>query len=185
MIRLAPLVGAVLSNPDLERYLGFMRKLFSNGLVLVAGVVSLPATSSHADTAKPQSAEIRKHDRRLQSLRNFFRRRNCPAAAVSNAFLEASDANALDWRLLPSISFIESTGGKWARNNNLFGWDSGRAAFSSAIDSIRSVAFTLANSTLYKNKDVDGILRTYNPSADYAGKVKSVMRCIAPTANQD
>jgi hypothetical protein len=162
-----------------------MRKLFSNGLVLVAGVVSLPATGSQTDSPKPASAEIRKHNRRLQSLRNFFRKRNCPAAAVSAAFLEAAEANALDWRLLPSISFIESTGGKSAKNNNLFGWDSGRAAFGSAIESIRSVAYTLANSALYRNKDVDGILRTYNPSADYPGKVKSVMRCIAASESLD
>ena len=51
---------------------------------------------------------------------------------------------ALDWRLLPSLSFVESSGGKAARNNNLFGWDSGRAAFSSAAAGIRAVASSLS-----------------------------------------
>jgi hypothetical protein len=78
---------------------------------------------------------------------------------------------------------VETTGGKAARNNNLFGWDSGRAAFSSAAAGIRAVAASLANSALYRNKDVDGILRTYNGSAGYARRVKDVMRRIAPSVD--
>ena len=165
-----------------------MRKLFSNGLAVFAGVVSLPLPTTYAGTAKPVTAEYRSkpdNDPRLACLRAFFLGNNCPAAELSPAFLEASDAYALDWRLLPSISFVESTGGKSARNNNIFGWDSGRAVFSSALDCIRSVAYSLAHSHLYKYKNVDGILRTYNPNADYARKVKSVMLLIAPSESLD
>jgi hypothetical protein len=161
-----------------------MRKMFSNGMVVMAGVVSLPLGGSHADSAKPAQAEYR-NDPRLPTLRTFFEKSQCPAAAFAGTFLEAADANNLDWRLLPSISFVESTGGKCARNNNLFGWDEGRAAFRSAIESIHAVAFSLANSALYKRKDVDGILRTYNPSADYAAKVKSVMRRLERPAGNN
>lgn len=165
-----------------------MRKLFSNGLVVIAGVVSLPIPSTHADSAKTPSAEHRRQperDPRLARLRSFFKRSQCPAADHSPTFLEAADKNELDWRLLPSISFIESTGGKAARNNNIFGWDSGRAGFISMDACIHSVAFALGNSNLYRDKDVDGILRTYNPDAEYVGKVKSVMRQIAPRENVD
>lgn len=165
-----------------------MRKLFSNGLVIVAGVVSLPMPGVHADAAKAESAEYRHQpdrDPRLAYLRSFFSQGNCPAEALSAAFLEAADANDLDWRLLPSISFVESTGGKAARHNNIFGWDSGRAGFVSMNASIHSVAHSLANSDLYRDKDVDGILKTYNPNAGYAGKVKSVMRRIAQAENVD
>jgi hypothetical protein len=161
-----------------------MRKLLSNGLVFVAGIVSLPIASTHADSTKP--AEHRKqNDSRLASLRAFFNKSHSPASSLSPAFLEAADTYGLDWRLLPSISFIESTGGKSAKNNNLFGWDSGRAAFTSGLACIRSVAFSLATSKLYRHKDVDGILKTYNANADYAGKVKSVMRNIAATQQAD
>ena len=155
---------------------------------MFAGVVSLPVSGTHADSAKPATAEHRHEpvrDSRLASLRSFFAQGNCPAAQLSPVFLAASDANDLDWRLLPSISFVESTGGKSARNNNLFGWDSGRAAFSSASACIHSVASSLANSALYRDKDVDGILRTYNGSAGYARKVKEVMRRIAPVERVD
>lgn len=161
-----------------------MRKLLSNGLAVFAGVVSMP-TGTHADSAKPAAAEHRNEpkDSRLAFLRAFFERGKCPAAKLAPIFLEAADMYALDWRLLPSLSFVETSGGKAARNNNLFGWDSGRAAFSSAAAGIRAVASSLAHSALYRNKDVDGVLKTYNGSAGYARRVKDVMRRIAPAVD--
>jgi hypothetical protein len=90
-----------------------------------------------------------------------------------------ADEYALDWRLLPSLSFVESTGGKTGLFNNLFGWDSGRAHFDSPRAAIRSVGSHLAQSALYRSKSLDEILATYNPNQDYAQKVKSVMRQIA------
>jgi len=163
-----------------------MRKLLSNGLAVFAGVVSLPVNGVTADSAQTATAEHRSEpvkDPRLAFLRAFFEQGHCPAAKLSPIFLEAADMYALDWRLLPSLSFVETSGGKAARNNNLFGWDSGRAAFSSAAASIRAVASSLAHSRLYRHKDVDGILKTYNGSAAYVHKVKDVMRRIAPVAD--
>jgi flagellum-specific peptidoglycan hydrolase FlgJ len=93
--------------------------------------------------------------------------------------VEAADRYDLDWRLLPSISYVESTGGKSAPNNNLFGWDSGRAQFASPAASIHEVGYQLSHSALYRDKDTDGILATYNSDAEYAAKVKLVMRSIA------
>jgi len=159
-----------------------MRKLFSNGLAVFAGVVSLPAPGTQAASAPQPAAEHRHEpkDSRLTCLRAFFSQGHCPAAELSSVFLEASDTYGLDWRLLPSLSFLETTGGKWAPHNNLFGWDSGRAVFSSAAESIRSVAHALAKSALYKGRDVDGILKLYNQNdAAYARRVKEVMRRIA------
>jgi len=163
-----------------------MRKLLSNGLAVFAGVVSLPVAGTPAESAKPATAEHRNEpakDPRLAFLRAFFEQGNCPAAKLSPVFLDAADMYALDWRLLPSLSFVETSGGKAARNNNLFGWDSGRAAFSSAAASILAVASSLAHAALYRNKDVDGILKTYNGSVGYGRRVKEVMRRIAPAAD--
>ena len=55
-----------------------------------------------------------RRDPRLKSLRSFFDKANCPAWKYSAVFLEAADTYDLDWRLLPSISYVESTGGKSA-----------------------------------------------------------------------
>src|SRR5215472_10913618 len=150
-----------------------MIRLVTGGLAVFAGVVSLNAPK----TPTPDYSS----DSRLTALRAFFQKGACPAVQYAHDFIEAADRYALDWRLLPSISYVESTGGKSARNNNLFGWDSGKAQFSSPAAGIHEVGYRLATSALYRDKDLDGVLTTYNPDASYAEKVKSVMRQIAPT----
>ena len=81
--------------------------------------------------------------------------------------------------MLPSISYVESTGGKFARNNNFFGWDSGKAHFDSPVQAIHWVGYRLSHSNPYRSKDLDGLLASYNPDAEYPAKVKLVMRRIA------
>jgi hypothetical protein len=152
-----------------------VRKLLSSGLALFAGVVCLPAPGMlHGEQKAPVA------DHRLARLQAFFGKSDCPAKAYSDDFLAAADRYDLDWRLLPSISYVESTGGKSARNNNLFGWDSGRAAFATARQGISEVGYRLTHSHLYRSKNLDQLLATYNPSGEYAQKVKSVMAQIAP-----
>ena len=156
-----------------------MKKLFTRGLVVIAGMVSLPLAVSPQHTQTVPAADYRS-DPRLQALRKFFAKFDCPAWKYAATFLEAADDYDLDWRLLPSISYLESTGGKAARNNNLFGWDSGRAHFPSPVAGIHTVGFRLAHSGQYRDKNLDELLETYNPNVEYAAKVKSVMRRIAP-----
>jgi len=156
-----------------------MRKLLSSGLVMFAGMVSAPSGVSTCQTIHRPAPDYR-HDRRFGLLQRFFNRWECPARALSHVFLEAADDYDLDWRLLPSLSWVESTGGKQARHNNMFGWDSGRASFTSLSAGIHTVGYYLSKSDLYRDKSIDEILSTYNPDAEYARKVKSVMRQIAP-----
>jgi hypothetical protein len=156
-----------------------MRRLLSGGLA-VLGIVVLPVKISTRQVHPVQVADYHS-DPRLESLKRFFQKTACPAFRYASAFLEAADIYDLDWRLLPSISYVESTGGKAAQNNNWFGWDSGRAHFATATAGIHEVGYQLTHSELYRDKDVDDILATYNPSSDYAAKVKSVMRQIAPS----
>jgi hypothetical protein len=158
-----------------------MRRLLSGGLA-VLGIVVLPLKISNRQVHPVPVADYR-GDPRLESLERFFQKAACPALRYASEFLEAADIYDLDWRLLPSISYVESSGGKAAQNNNWFGWDSGRARFASATDGIHQVGYQLTHSELYRDKDVDAILATYNPSSEYAVKVKSVMRQIAPWSN--
>jgi hypothetical protein len=156
-----------------------MRILLSSGLVF-AGMVSIPYGVTPSAGFREPVPDVR-HDPRLQTLRDFFDRFDCPASEYSEHFIQAADNYSLDWRLLPSISYVESTGGKAARNNNFFGWDSGKAQFSSPRAAIYTIGYRLATSHLYRGKNLDNVLATYNPNADYARKVKSVMRRISPT----
>ena len=93
-------------------------------------------------------------------------------------FLVAADQNELDWRLLPSISIIESSGGKDYTNNNVFGWDSCKERFSSVRAGIHYVAAQLGKSSRYKGKNVDRKLQIYNPLPEYSQRVKAVMRAM-------
>jgi hypothetical protein len=156
-----------------------MFKLFSSGLAVFAGMVSIPIAVAPQRPPATPPADYRE-DSRLNLLRDFFEKQDCPAQYYIQEFLDAADRYDLDWRLLPSLAYIESTGGKAARNNNLFGWDSGRAQFSTPIAGIHEVGYRLTHSVLYKDKDLDGVLATYNPDADYPRKVKAVMLQIAP-----
>jgi hypothetical protein len=115
-------------------------------------------------------------DPRAVRIKKFFEKNGCPLSNLASQFVHEADANALDWRLLPSITFIESSGGKYYQNNNVFGWNSCRTRFPSVRAGLHLVASTLGSSTLYRDKSTDGILRTYNPSAAYAYRVKSIMQ---------
>jgi hypothetical protein len=156
-----------------------MKKLVSRGVVFLAGAVSLPVSMPQP---LPGHAFVGyRQDPRLNILRRFFAEIGCPALRYAPAFLEAADDFALDWRLLPSLSYVESTGGKAARNNNFFGWDSGRAKFSSPAAGIQTVAYRLSHGERYHDKTLDEKLAIYNPKSGYARKVKSIMRRIAPS----
>jgi hypothetical protein len=158
-----------------------MRRLFASGMVVFAGMVSAPP-STPPSQASSQPAPDYRDDPRFETLTAFFHKADCPAEKYSAEFLKAADANALDWRLLPSLSFVETTGGKGIRNNNLFGWDSGRAHFPSPAAGIHAVGYQLRHSSVYRNKKLDRLLALYNPGAEqYAENVKSVMRRISPT----
>ena len=145
-------------------------------ILLVAGLLAAPFTTSVQEyRAQPP---VDKNDPRLARLKKYFAARDCPLKDSAQDFLLAADQNALDWRLLPSISMIESSGGKDYKNNNVLGWDSCKERFSSVRAGIHYVAAQLGKSSRYKGKDVDRKLRIYNPLPEYSQRVKAVMRSI-------
>ncbi len=144
--------------------------------LLVAGLLAVPATVSVQQyNASPT---VKQTDPRLSKLQKYFGDRDCPLREAARDFLIAADQNHLDWRLLPSISIIESSGGKYYGNNNVFGWGSAKEKFSSVRAGIHYVAAQLGKSRRYKGKDIDGKLQMYNPLPEYSQRVKAVMRAI-------
>ncbi len=160
----------------------------SKHLVVAAGLLAVPATIQFERPAKALPSQKPTDqsgptDLRSVRLRQFFCSLHCPIQDLAEDFVEAADDNRLDWRLLPSISVIESGGGKAYKNNNLFGWDNGLQPFLSVRAGIHNVAFKLGKSALYRNQDALGKLKLYNPSEEYVGKVAAVMQMISPAAN--
>jgi hypothetical protein len=142
-----------------------------------------PAPTSSSVAPQPAVAAPAKADRRTVRLAKFFCRLRCPVSDLAQEFVTAADENRLDWRLLPSISVIESGGGKAFRNNNILGWSNGGQVFPSIGSGIRTVAYKLGRSPLYRNRDSFGKLLVYNPNPEYAVKVEDVMKQISPVVN--
>lgn len=118
-------------------------------------------------------------DPRLTRVRQFFDRCRSPLSEFAEDFIRAADENHLDWRLLPSISLVESGAGKRYAHNNIFGWAQ-TARFPSVRAAIHAVASHLGTSRLYRNKTIPDVLKTYNPKPGYHVCVEAVMRTLGP-----
>src|ERR1700737_3643413 len=116
-------------------------------ILLIAGLLVAPCGISLGQYQPHPTVDFK--DPRLSRLKQFFAERGCPLSEAAVDFLIAADQNHLDWRLLPSISMIESSGGKDYRNNNVFGWDSSREKFTSVRAGIHYVAAQLGKSRSY------------------------------------
>ncbi|MEA3357141.1 MAG: hypothetical protein U9Q67_01790 [Patescibacteria group bacterium] len=114
---------------------------------------------------------------RADRIRDFYSRWNAPMASSADYIVEVSDNFGLDWRLIPAISVIESSGGNYCfRSYNAFGW--GKMGFSSYEQAIYTVANGLANS--YGTSNPYHIAPRYNPVTPdaWASKVASSMNQI-------
>ncbi|MBI2685291.1 MAG: glucosaminidase domain-containing protein [Acidobacteria bacterium] len=147
----------------------------TKGLVLFSIVVP-PAINAPAE---PTLEKIYTKDSRFQRIKAFFKRRSCPMERYAADLVTAADLHKLDWRLLPSLALVESSGGKTYANNNVFGWDSCKQKFPTIQAGIHAVAERLANSPYYKGKTLDGKLKAYNQNPHYAAVVKRVMSQLA------
>jgi hypothetical protein len=151
--------------------------LVTRGFVVFAGLVAAPFVQFMCGAHKTEPLQ---YDSRVILLQQFFAERECPIREYAEDFVRASDQHGLDWRLLPGIAFVESGGGKAYKNNNIFGWNNAERRFDSIRSGIYSVASRLANSRLYRDKDTNGILRTYNENSEYAARVLRIMKKIGP-----
>ena len=150
----------------------------SSRMLAIVGIMAGPFVASSPAPTGDEAAG--KRDPRLVRLERFFEEQQCPVKQLAEEFVAAADRNNLDWRLLPSIAFIESGGGKEFHNNNIFGWNNGDHRFGSVKESIHTVAERLANSHHYRNKPLDRVLYTYNPVPGYRERVKYVMDGLGP-----
>jgi hypothetical protein len=135
-----------------------------------------PAVNTPAEAATEKRYT---KDSRLQRIKAYFKNRACPMEKYAADLVAAADRHQLDWRLLPSLALVESSGGKVYMNNNVFGWDSCKRKFPSVQAGIHIVAERLANSPSYRGKSLEGKLHAYNQNPGYAATVKRVMSQMA------
>ena len=148
-----------------------MKRWITKGLVLCS-IALAPAVNSPAEVPYTK-------DSRFRRIKAFFQKRQCPMEKYAGDLVAAADRHQLDWRLLPSLALVESSGGKAYMNNNVFGWDSCKRKFPTIQAGIHVVAERLANSPSYRGKSLEGKLYAYNQHPGYAAVVKKVMSQMA------
>lgn len=84
-------------------------------------------------------------DARPLILKNFLELNRSPLAPYHQLLVATADKYGLDFRLIPSIAMVESTGGKVmpARSHNAWGFANGATKFNSWEEAIEKVAQTL------------------------------------------
>ena len=138
----------------------------------VLGVTACAAVAS--DSTLP----ARDPDPRGVRLEAFFKAYDCPGPFHVQEYLRAADSHALDYRILPAISLVESTCGAFERMNNRWGWDSAQSGFPSVPAGIDYITEQLAEGPHYKGKTVKEKLFTYNPYPQYVRQVERLMQQI-------
>lgn len=132
--------------------------------------------SAHANVVPKDVVTL--EDKRHERLEVFFQSFGCPAPYHAKEYVGAADSYAIDYRLLPAISVLESTCGIYQRQNNRWGWDSARKGFASFRAGLEYIARQLAQGKYYRNKTLDEKVRMYNPRPQYARMLKRLMSKI-------
>ena len=144
---------------------------------LVLGtVLAMPATIMPDGHIPESRYEV---DSRLVALSRFLESKDSPIQHLAEDFLIVADRHGLDWRLLPSIAFLESSAGKTYRNNNIFGWNNANTPFSSVRAGIHFVGERLGTSDIYRGKSLREKLALYNPYDHYAPAVLRVAETLS------
>ncbi len=160
-----------------------MKRFLPSGIMIFAGVLGIAAATAQAEQDVTKNSK--KFDLRETILRRFLKDHHCPDESYAGIFVKEADSHGLDWRLLPSLSIVESGGGRHARGNNLFGWANGKRTFDSISEAIHHVAEVLAHGRAYRGKDLEAKLTTYNHRTDYKQMVMSIMHQISATPDLD
>ena len=116
----------------------------------------------------------------------YFKEHNMPLEGTGMKMAQEAKKNGIDWRLLPGIAYIETSGGKnVCKNpkapNNPFGWGSCKLGFESFDEAIETVALNLGGKNPntdehYAGKTTIQILKKYNSIIPtYSKKVIKVM----------
>lgn len=111
-------------------------------------------------------------DNRAAKIDAYFAQWDLPLSGYGAAMVKAADKYGIDWRLLPALAMLETTGGKnlcdHNENMNPFGYGSCKIHFDTFEEAFEAVAKTISGNSektahLYKGKSVPEILEVYNP----------------------
>ena len=120
-------------------------------------------------------------DTRTKAVQNVFKKYNSPLSDQAHFYVKYADEFGLDWRLLPAISGLESTFGKFLMpgSYNAYGWGGGHIYFESWEDGIKVINKALRENYINRGAtDVWSIGRIYAESPTWSIRVNSFMQEI-------
>lgn len=118
-------------------------------------------------------------DTRTVAVRNIFKKYNSPLIDQAILYVKYADEFGIDWRLLPAISGLESTFGRFLMpgSYNAYGWGGGYIYFESWEDGIRVINKALRENYMdrWGASDVWSIGPIYAESPTWAVRVNKFM----------
>jgi len=170
----------------------------SIGLITPIVQAEAPVDSSYnSSISAPALVDGLTQAERAAKIDQFFTDRgNLPLAGYGRVFVEKADQYNIDWKLVATLSYLESTAGKQecspkngVKTYNAFGYRGCNSIFKSydhAIDTVtRNIAGEIASTAkYYKGKTTVEKIEAYNPkqyNANYQYLAKYVMNKIATT----
>jgi hypothetical protein len=156
-------------------------------LPLLLGNMSAPAlvNTTDTETASPKSSfslnleifDTNKNvttvvDERAAKIDAYFSKWDLPLSGYGAKMVAAADKYGIDWKILPALAMLETTGGKnLCENNgnkNAFGFGGCSIYFKTFEEAFDAVAKTISGNGektahLYTGKTVEEILEVYNP----------------------
>lgn len=139
---------------------------------LIAGSSAAVTRTEQISTTRIQGIDI---GIKRKTMSEVLKRYNAPLVSEINSFIEACTTYDLDCYLLPSISGIESTFGRFLipGTHNPFGWGRGIIPFSSYHEAIMTVGKGLRENYINKGATtVEEIGAIYCEGNTWAGKVQ-------------
>jgi len=138
---------------------------------LIAGSSAAVTKIAQVSTSRIQSSDIAI---KRKTMYEVLKKYNSPLINEVDSFLEACTTYNLDCYLLPSITGVESTFGKFllSGTHNPFGWGRGLIQFNSYHDAIMAVAKGLRENYVNKGATtIEEIGAIYCEGNTWAGKV--------------
>ncbi|MCX6730314.1 MAG: hypothetical protein NTZ55_00515 [Candidatus Roizmanbacteria bacterium] len=147
--------------------------------VRAQAIAGSSAAVAYIEKNSTTSISLQKMALKRKAMTEVLKRYDAPLLTEVDSFLDACTTYNLDCYLLPSISGVESTFGKFLLPGtyNPFGWGRGLIEFKSYNQTIMTVGKALRENYIDKGADtVDKIGRIYCEGDTWSGKVKFFMR---------
>lgn len=167
----------------LPNFLFVLVVLFATAGASPQGRAKAESTMAGSSAALTKTRNVASdQDERVKRLSLFLKSRNSPLKSYAQDFIRTADKYGVDWKLVPSITGVESSFGLAIPQGsyNAYGWANGEFYFKSWPDSIEVVTKVLRENYIDRGADtVWKIAPIYAPpSQTWAGKVSNFMNNI-------